>query len=194
MERIGKLIKFESLNKNFTNSMGKILYKFSVEFDNEDRGEANSSTPDASAWKLNKEYSYELTKNGAYTNITKMKQTDSYKGGSGSKGSYYDDPKVQQRITRAFAVESAAAYLVLPHIDKTKVTKEHLLKVALNIEEYVYSGLDRNASNSEILLDRRKSIEVALKITTVPCFAVTDFKGFVIIANDCLACIEHDRR
>ena len=77
--KTAKLMAFEpsidkdSVHKTFSASYGR-LWKFIVEFDNGDKGEA-SSTKQEPTWQIGEEFSYELVVNGVFSNIRTMTPT-----------------------------------------------------------------------------------------------------------------------
>jgi hypothetical protein len=61
---------------------GTTFYHQNVEFENGDKGQANSKTPKA-IWVIGDEYTYEKKANGKYTNITGMKPAEGFSKSGG---------------------------------------------------------------------------------------------------------------
>jgi hypothetical protein len=95
---------------------GTTFYHQNVEFENGDKGQANSKTPKA-IWVIGDEYTYEKKANGKYTNITGMKPADPEKGGG------YSPRKLKwveiMRMARSNA--SAASWKMLNKRDEVLV-------------------------------------------------------------------------
>jgi len=63
-------------HKFFDSSIGR-LWKFNVEFDNGDMGEASSSK-ETPSWKIGADYTYEVQNISKYTNIRVMRLAKNY--------------------------------------------------------------------------------------------------------------------
>jgi len=82
----------EGVHQTWSNDNGT-YYKFTIEFENGDKGNC-MSTKQQPSWKIGNEFEYEKVVNGEYTNIKGLKD----KAQNFSKGGYKEDPLRQQYI------------------------------------------------------------------------------------------------
>lgn len=108
-------------------------WKFTVEFENGDKGTCQKKDENGKGLEIGKEYIYEKVVNGKFTNIKKMKDANSSFGGSGFKSSY-NDPKSIQRWLKANVLGiTMKAGWILPDFDKKEGAAK--IKAWLDIPE-----------------------------------------------------------
>ena len=133
-----KLKSFEKLMINgehsfWDNPKGGRLWKFTVEFENGDKGTTQKKDENGKGLEIGKEYIYEKVVTGNFTNIKGMKDPNSTFGGSGFKSSY-NDPKSIERWLKANVVAlTNKAGWIIPNYDKQLSGKK--IMTWLNIPE-----------------------------------------------------------
>jgi len=144
-------------------------WDFTLIFENGDTGTASSKNQEGS-WSIGKEYTYEVQDSNGWKKFKNVKSLDaaarSGSWGGGHREPYvspFEKPEVQQRITKAFALETAATYLSLPHVKQEEVKKESVTVLADHIFKFCYHTIDLNEKNWHVnLLARRQALTVAM--------------------------------
>ncbi len=87
-----------------------ILYKFTIEFENGDKGGANSTKPTPS-WQVGLEYTYTKTQNGEYINFKDLKKVETTPFvGKGDYVYHLDKPEVVRAHDIQFAIKASLSY------------------------------------------------------------------------------------
>lgn len=167
-----KLLNYTAQNRTWQNPSGQTYYKFILEFENGDKGDALSAKEHGN-YEIGKEYTYEKTSrevNGTtYYSFKSIKSLDATarsgnfpKKGGGDYKKHWDDPIVQQRITRAHAFTKASEYLAAKE-NQSEISSESITMLADHMHEWCYLNIEVGKEGwSEDLLDRRTSLSNAI--------------------------------
>jgi hypothetical protein len=150
-----KLKSFEKLMINnvhatWVNDKNKTNWKFTVEFENGDKGTAMKMNEEGKGLDIGTEYVYEKSKNGNYTNIKGMKDANStFAGGNGPKSSY-NDPLSIARWSKcnSLAISNKISW-ILKDMDKKTILKSVLLWISI----------DETKNDKDLSILRRTVIE-----------------------------------
>ena len=123
-----KLKSFEKLMINgehayWDNPKGGRLWKFTVEFENGDKGVTQKKDENGKGLDIGKEYIYDKVITGSFTNIKGMKDPNSTFGGSGFKSSYNDPESIKRWLRANCAYITNKITWIIPVQDKGLVVK-----------------------------------------------------------------------
>lgn len=112
MKSFSPFIK-DGIHQTFTGKSGT-LYKFIVEFENGDTGEANS-TKQIPSWIVGAEYTYTSETNQYGIRISGMKKADAapYGGGGGGGSKWNQHPDKQKHMARQTSYKTSVEFFTL---------------------------------------------------------------------------------
>jgi len=183
MEKKSKLISFtpkmgkDGQQRTYTPSGGKTLYYQVVVFENNDTGEAGSTSP-VPKWSLNAEYTYNI-ESGQYGNAIKgMKEVGKeYNGGDKKKAWEPEDPNKDFFIAKMVGMEAATDFFL--KLDQTQFTdaipvKTNLISVANLFAEYIFdiSSMPSGISPKQVRITRQNALKRAVEQADIPIFQI----------------------
>lgn len=182
MQKVSKLTQYFPLTLNGVHQTwekdGSIYYKFEVVFENGDKGSALSKKKEGN-YKVGEEYSYDYTaRETGLASIKGMKSTTQSYNGGGARTNYYDDPIVQERITRNTALKVVNQFIVSAKIPE--VTQENIFKIADAFTKWCYE--DNDAKNVS-LLEKRSALERTIEQIAIESLKIKTTKDIIQVAQ-----------
>ena len=117
-----------------------MMYKFEVEFENEDFGEYSSKTQDQNKFVIGQEMEYEFI-DGHFPKVKPVYQKPDFES-NGVSGSYKKDDTVQKLIVKQSSLKAAVDYCSGGNCSTSDV-----LKVAQEFSDWVMENKNPNENN-----------------------------------------------
>lgn len=178
----GKLTGFEkkmynNVHETWDSGKNGMFYKFTVEFDNGDKGTCMSSKV-APTWKIGDEYTYEkTTSDKGFVSIKGMKSiTTPYnadKGASAGSNKWVDDPFENACISMEASLESATSILRKCEPPTQLAEAEFALEsLAKKFFDYIIYGLTFEKKDRNARIIRASSLKRAVDLYDVKIFGI----------------------
>jgi hypothetical protein len=117
-----------------------MMYKFEVEFENEDAGEYSSKTQDQTKFVVGSEMEYEFI-DGNFPKVKPVYQKPDF-ASNGFSGGYKKDDKVQKMIVKQSSLKSAVDYC-----SKGNCSPSDVIKVAQEFVDWVMEDKKPDENN-----------------------------------------------
>lgn len=175
-----KIKRIEMNGRSWTNSMGKTMYPFDIEFEDGVMGKANTTSEEGPSYKIGDVVEYTLNGKDAKGNnkINGIKKIEEQRNGYRS---YYDDPIVQKRISIDVSVECAVKFL--SQLDQTELKKGQVPKLSTIFYDWMYAG----GPDNQTLLDKRQCLKRAIEMNEIVCERETKAKEILKKAEELIA-------